>query len=161
MFTSSATGASRWHHVSVARVALSTPDCHGAFEIHRHHRSAKAEWATYATVLQRRRKFGPLMSVRRGAMAAESEALPFDARTADPRHVFRTAGEVMARYRWGRFKGYEQLQRGGFPKPIAGRYRLDQLMQWEDDQLADSTRAATSHHAAPPTRRRPSQRTDT
>ncbi|MER6971111.1 hypothetical protein ABT304_08665 [Nocardioides sp. NPDC000445] len=100
------------------------------------------------------------MSVRRGPTEAEAAALPIDALTADPRHVFLTAGEVMARYRWGRTKGYEQLQRGGFPKPIAGRYRLDLLMQWEDDQLADSTRTATSHHAGPPAKRRPPQRTD-
>lgn len=93
-------------------------------------------------------------------MAGEAEVLPLDALTAGPRHVFLTAGEVMASPRWGRTKGYEQLQRDAFPKPIAGRYRLDLLMQWEDDQRADSTRAAKSHHAGPPAEPRPHQKTD-
>ena len=55
----------------------------------------------------------------------------------DPRHVFLTAGEVMARYRWGRTKGYEVLRtrRDGFPAPLSGRYRLDTLLRWEDERL--------------------------
>jgi hypothetical protein len=55
----------------------------------------------------------------------------------DPRHVFLTPVEVMARYRWGRTKGYE-VMRGrpnGFPRAIGGRYRLDSLLGWEDHQL--------------------------
>jgi hypothetical protein len=55
----------------------------------------------------------------------------------DPRHVFLTPTEVMARYRWGRTKGYEVMRRrpDGFPRPVGGRYRLDSLLGWEDDQL--------------------------
>jgi hypothetical protein len=55
----------------------------------------------------------------------------------DPRHVFLTPAEVMARYRWGRTKGYDVMRsrRDGFPRPIAGRYRLDSLLVWEEQQL--------------------------
>ncbi len=56
--------------------------------------------------------------------------------TADPRHTFLTAREVIARYGWGRTKGYQVLRRRDFPQPVAGdRYRLDTLMAWEDSQL--------------------------
>lgn len=55
----------------------------------------------------------------------------------DPRHVFLTPAEVMARYRWGRTKGYQVMRSrpGGFPRAVGGRYRLDSLLNWEDDQL--------------------------
>jgi hypothetical protein len=46
-------------------------------------------------------------------------------------HTFLTAREVIARYRWGRTRGNEQLRSGDFPRPVAGRYRLDLLMAWE------------------------------
>ena len=76
----------------------------------------------------------------------------------DPRHVFLTAGEVIARYRWGRTKGYQQLRDGNFPKPVAGRYRLDLLMAWEDEQLAAASAPALMRPAGPPEKRRPSRR---
>jgi predicted DNA-binding transcriptional regulator AlpA len=67
---------------------------------------------------------------------------------ADPRHIFLTARDVMARYGWGRTKCYEMLRRPDFPRPVGGdRYRLDTLMAWEDAQLTEK-RPTTS--AAPP-----------
>ncbi len=55
----------------------------------------------------------------------------------DPRHTFLTAQEVIARYGWGRTKGYRMLRQPGFPSPVGGdRYRLDALMAWEDRQVA-------------------------
>jgi hypothetical protein len=43
----------------------------------------------------------------------------------DPAHTFLSAKEVIARYGWGRTKGYEVLAQPTFPRAIAGRYRLD------------------------------------
>lgn len=55
----------------------------------------------------------------------------------DPRHTFLTAKEVIARYGWGRTKGYQMLRQRGFPRSVGrDRYRLDALMAWEDRQLA-------------------------
>ncbi|MCU1614169.1 MAG: hypothetical protein JWO98_1709 [Frankiales bacterium] len=54
----------------------------------------------------------------------------------DPVHTFLSAKEVIARYGWGRTKGYQVLSRPDFPRAIAGRYRLDTLIAWEDAQLA-------------------------
>jgi hypothetical protein len=46
-------------------------------------------------------------------------------------HIFLTAKEVIARYGWGRTKGYRVLHSEGFPRPIGGdRYRLDTLIDW-------------------------------
>lgn len=53
-----------------------------------------------------------------------------------PAHTFLAAKEVIARYGWGRTKGYQVLAGPGFPRPIAGRYRLDTLIAWEEAQLA-------------------------
>jgi predicted DNA-binding transcriptional regulator AlpA len=53
-----------------------------------------------------------------------------------PCDVFLTAGQVIARYGWGRTKGYRILRENGFPRPIGGdRYRLDALIAWEESQL--------------------------
>ena len=55
---------------------------------------------------------------------------------ADPSSVFLTALEVIARYGWGRTKGYRMLRSEAFPRPIGGdRYRLDTLIAWENAQL--------------------------
>ena len=56
-------------------------------------------------------------------------------------HVFLTPAEVMARYRWGRTKGYEVMRsrRDDFPCALGGRYRLDSLPVWEDRQLGLSS----------------------
>lgn len=57
--------------------------------------------------------------------------------TVDPASAFLTALEVIARYGWGRTKGYRMLRSEGFPRPIGGdRYRLDTLIAWENAQLA-------------------------
>lgn len=54
----------------------------------------------------------------------------------DPASAFLTAIEVIARYGWGRTKGYRMLRSEGFPRPIGGdRYRLDTLIAWENAQL--------------------------
>ena len=54
----------------------------------------------------------------------------------DPASAFLTALEVIARYGWGRTKGYRMLRSEGFPRPIGGdRYRLDTLIAWENAQL--------------------------
>ena len=49
-----------------------------------------------------------------------------------PRHTFLKPQEVIARYRWGRTRGYLELKKAGFPRPIGGNYRLDTLIVWED-----------------------------
>ncbi len=60
----------------------------------------------------------------------------------DPASAFLTALEVIARYGWGRTKGYRMLRSEGFPRPIGGdRYRLDTLIAWENAQLAAGRRA--------------------
>ena len=54
----------------------------------------------------------------------------------DPRHVFLSVGEVMARYGWGKTKGYQNLKdREMVPPPVMthpDRWRLDQLLAWEE-----------------------------
>lgn len=67
-----------------------------------------------------------------GAAASVGDPRPVDAAS-----VFLTALEVIARYGWGRTKGYRMLRSEGFPRPIGGdRYRLDTLVAWENAQLA-------------------------
>jgi len=50
----------------------------------------------------------------------------------DPRHTFLKAQEVIARYRWGRTRGYLELKKPRFPRPMGGNYRLDTIMAWEE-----------------------------
>lgn len=71
----------------------------------------------------------------------------------DPRHTFLTAREVIARYRWGRTKGYARLRDRDFPRPVAGRYRLDLLMAWEDQQLVEPATPPEPRPAGPPAKR--------
>jgi predicted DNA-binding transcriptional regulator AlpA len=66
----------------------------------------------------------------------------------DPAHTFLTAKEVIARYGWGRTRGYEVLRGPDFPRAIAGRYRLDTLIAWEDAQLAQVLEVAEAITAA-------------
>lgn len=58
----------------------------------------------------------------------------------DPRHVFLNARDVMRRYGWGKTKGYQNLKdRDLVPPPVMthpDRWRLDQLMAWEDQRIA-------------------------
>ena len=58
----------------------------------------------------------------------------------DPRHVFLSASEVMARYSWGKTKGYQNLKdRELVPAPVMthpDRWRLDQLIAWEERRMA-------------------------
>lgn len=66
----------------------------------------------------------------------------------DPRHVFLDAGDVMARYGWGKTRGYRNLKdRELVPPPVMthpDRWRLDQLMASEEKRiaLAESSPAA-------------------
>ena len=57
----------------------------------------------------------------------------------DPRHVFLDAHDVMARYGWGKTKGYQNLKdRSLVPAPVMthpDRWRLDQLLAWEEKQM--------------------------
>lgn len=57
----------------------------------------------------------------------------------DPRHVFLDARDVMARYGWGKTKGYQNLKdRSLVPAPVMthpDRWRLDQLLAWEDRRI--------------------------
>ena len=57
-----------------------------------------------------------------------------------PRHVFLDAKAVMQRYGWGKTKGYENLKnRALVPPPVMthpDRWRLDQLVAWEDRLIA-------------------------
>ena len=71
----------------------------------------------------------------------------------DPASAFLTALEVIARYGWGRTKGYRMLRCEGFPRPIGGdRYRLDTLVAWENAQLA-AARPAKPVPSLPPRKR--------
>ena len=58
----------------------------------------------------------------------------------DPRHVFLDAHDVMARYGWGKTKGYQNLKdRDLVPPPVMthpDRWRLDQLLAWEEKRMA-------------------------
>lgn len=58
----------------------------------------------------------------------------------DPRHIFLNASEVMARYGWGKTKGYQNLKdRELVPPPVMthpDRWRLDQLLAWEEKRMA-------------------------
>lgn len=57
----------------------------------------------------------------------------------DPRHVFLSASEVMARYGWGKTKGYQNLKdRSLVPAPVMthpDRWRLDQLLASEEKRI--------------------------
>lgn len=71
----------------------------------------------------------------------------------DPASAFLTALDVIARYGWGRTKGYRMLRSEGFPRPIGGdRYRLDTLIAWENGQLA-AARPAKPVPSLPPRKR--------
>lgn len=139
------------------RVLLCAPDWHGVSEFRRHRRPSVTGRVMLAVGRNRSSEVGRPVSTRRGHAPTEFVP-PVDVAAPDPRHIFLTSAEVMARYRWGRTKGYEQLHGAAFPKPIAGRYRLDLLMAWEDEQLASSMHAATADQAGPPAKRRPSRR---
>ncbi|WP_447925904.1 hypothetical protein [Georgenia muralis] len=58
----------------------------------------------------------------------------------DPRHVFLCARDVLARYGWGKTKGYQNLKdRDLVPPPVMthpDRWRLDQLLAWEERRMA-------------------------
>jgi hypothetical protein len=58
----------------------------------------------------------------------------------DPRHVFLSASEVMGRYGWGKTRGYQHLKdRELVPPPVMthpDRWRLDQLLAWEEKRMA-------------------------
>ena len=73
----------------------------------------------------------------------------------DPRHVFLDARDVMARYGWGKTKGYQNLKnRDLVPPPMMthpDRWRLDQLIAWEERRRA-SAEAALDARATPGSR---------
>ena len=58
----------------------------------------------------------------------------------DPRHVFLHASDVIRRYDWGKTKGYQNLKdRSLVPPPVMShpdRWRLDQLLKWEEKRMA-------------------------
>ncbi|RJS47748.1 hypothetical protein [Nocardioides cavernaquae] len=58
----------------------------------------------------------------------------------DPRHVFLHASDVIRRYDWGKTKGYQNLKdRSLVPPPVMthpDRWRLDQLLTWEERRIA-------------------------
>ena len=58
----------------------------------------------------------------------------------DPRHVFLHASDVIRRYDWGKTKGYQNLKdRSLVPAPVMthpNRWRLDQLLDWEEKRMA-------------------------
>ena len=70
----------------------------------------------------------------------------------DPRHVFLKASEVMARYGWGKTKGYQNLKdRELVPPPVMthpDRWRLDQLLAWEEKRMALAAAALDALHAS-------------
>lgn len=82
----------------------------------------------------------------------------------DPRHVFLDSRDVIARYGWGRSKGYQNLKdRDLVPPPLMtqpDRWRLDQLLSWEDRRIeiavADLTGPRpTLRELLPPPKRQP------
>jgi len=88
------------------------------------------------------------------ALAHADRAVDASDGDENPRHSFLTALEVIARYGWGRTKGYRLLRSHDFPRPIGGdRYRLDALMAWEDRQLTAALKPTTLA-VLPPRRRR-------
>lgn len=89
------------------------------------------------------------------AKAAHGQLVVADTREQvvdDPRHVFLSASEVMARYGWGKTKGYQNLKdRELVPAPVMtypDRWRLDQLLAWEEKRMA-VTEAALEALVAP------------
>lgn len=78
----------------------------------------------------------PAMNSNMGLVAADDHlegAVPL---RPEAMHIFLTAQEVIARYGWGRTKGYRMLRSEGFPAAIGrDRYRLDALIAWENAQL--------------------------
>jgi hypothetical protein len=73
-------------------------------------------------------------SDRVGVPGIDSSALP------DPKHVFLDASAVMRRYGWGKTRGYQNLKdQTQVPPPAVthpDRWRLDQLMMWEERRVA-------------------------
>lgn len=71
----------------------------------------------------------------------------------DPRHVFLDAHDVMARYGWGRTKGYQNLKdRSLVPPPVMthpDRWRLDQLLAWEEKRMELAEAALGALDAVP------------
>jgi len=71
----------------------------------------------------------------------------------DPRHVFLDAHDVMARYGWGKTKGYQNLKdRSLVPAPVMthpDRWRLDQLLSWEEKRMELADAAFQALEAAP------------
>jgi hypothetical protein len=71
----------------------------------------------------------------------------------DPRETFLKAQEVIAKYRWGRTRGYLELKKTSFPRTIGGNYRLDTLIAWEEWCLTGDERErdrGTTLAAIPP-----------
>ena len=66
--------------------------------------------------------------------------------TVAPKHVFLDATDVMTRYGWGKTKGYRNLKdRELVPPPVMthpDRWRLDQLLAWEERRIAVAEAAA-------------------
>lgn len=79
----------------------------------------------------------------------------------DPRHVFLDAHDVMARYGWGKTKGYQNLKdRSLVPAPVMthpDRWRLDQLLAGEEKRM-EMAEAAMDALVAP--ERQPTAITD-
>lgn len=80
------------------------------------------------------------MNDREGATATGARTEP------DPRHVFLDATAVMARYGWGKTRGYQNLKdRDLVPAPVMtppDRWRLDQLLRWEERRIKLAEEAA-------------------
>ncbi|GAA1604532.1 hypothetical protein GCM10009789_68140 [Kribbella sancticallisti] len=83
--------------------------------------------------------YTPGRSARSHDEPVSESGIAFDA-GPDPRRVFLSAQEVIARYRWGHRRGYQNLQdRELVPPPVVrhpDRWRLDQLLANEDRHIA-------------------------
>lgn len=96
----------------------------------------------------------PCQNASGGASSESRVRIPSTAPEADPRHVFLDARSVMRRYGWGKTKGYQNLKdRELVPPPVMrhpDRWRLDQLLAWEDRRMAVSEAGQLTLTAVPP-----------
>ena len=94
--------------------------------------------AAFPAAIEGRYRLDLLIAWEDSAIGAVGASQREPAEGGLPQDTFLTCKEVIARYRWGRTKGYQVLRSEDFPCAIAGVYRLDTLIAWEELQLHGS-----------------------